>query len=126
LRGGSGMRAQQSAFDFDVFDMAGFTAQTINSREQAERDARRAERERKARQEREREEQARRERRARSRHSAYESPWDVLGVMPGASGAEIKSAWRRLCRKHHPDVGGDVAEMQRVNRAYESLKGQMR
>jgi DnaJ-domain-containing protein 1 len=110
LRGGSGMRAQ-----------------TINSREQAERDARRAERERKARQEREqreREEQARRERRARS--SRYESPWDVLGVHPGASGAEIKSAWRRLCRKHHPDVGGDVAEMQRVNRAYESLKGQMR
>jgi len=71
----------------------------------------------------EREEQARR---ARSRAGAYDSPWDVLGVRPGCSGAEIRSAWKRACKLHHPDIGGDVEQMKRANKAYSDLKGQMR
>jgi hypothetical protein len=31
---------------------------------------------------------------------------------------EIKKEWRRLCFLHHPDVGGDTATMQQVNRQY--------
>lgn len=31
------------------------------------------------------------------------SPWDILGVKPGASPAEIKTAWRAAALKWHPD-----------------------
>ena len=33
---------------------------------------------------------------------------------------ELKSEYRRLARIHHPDVGGDVATMQEINRQYEA------
>lgn len=33
----------------------------------------------------------------------------------------IKTVYRRLCKKHHPDKGGDVAMMQQVNVAYDVL-----
>jgi len=33
----------------------------------------------------------------------------------------IKSVYRKLCKKHHPDKGGDVAIMQQVNVAYDVL-----
>jgi DnaJ-domain-containing protein 1 len=31
-------------------------------------------------------------------------PWTVLGLAPGASQAEVKKAYRRLCRTCHPDA----------------------
>jgi DnaJ domain len=38
--------------------------------------------------------------------------------------AEIKNAYRKLARKHHPDLGGSTEEMQRINAAYDAaLKG---
>jgi len=41
--------------------------------------------------------------------------------------AEIKARYRDLAKRHHPDLGGDVAAMQAVNAAYESiLKGAYR
>jgi hypothetical protein len=45
--------------------------------------------------------------------------WDVLGVAPDAGASEIEAALRRMARIHHPDVGGNVAEMQRIVAAYE-------
>ncbi len=33
----------------------------------------------------------------------------------------IKAIYRRLCKKHHPDKGGDVSKMQQVNVAYDTL-----
>ncbi len=33
--------------------------------------------------------------------------------------AEIKTRYRDLCRKHHPDLGGDTATMQELNSAYD-------
>jgi curved DNA-binding protein CbpA len=46
----------------------------------------------------------------------------VLDVSPGANLREIRAAFRRLARLHHPDVGGGSAErMAAVNRAYAIL-----
>ncbi len=128
------MRPQQAGFDFNTFEAFGWTATPIEDytaaqRERAarmereHRERQRATKERHEREQREREEQARR-RSARS--TAYESPWSVLGVTPGCSGAEIRSAWKRACKQHHPDIGGDVEQMKRANKAYSDLKGQMR
>ncbi|MGA9277093.1 J domain-containing protein [Ilumatobacter sp.] len=45
------------------------------------------------------------------------SPHSILGLTPDASADEIRSARRALARVHHPDAGGDAAEMQRINAA---------
>jgi len=49
-----------------------------------------------------------------------ESPFTVLGVADTASIDELTAARRRLAQRHHPDVGGDGVEMQRVNAAYDA------
>ncbi len=33
---------------------------------------------------------------------------------------ELKAEYKRLARKNHPDVGGDTATMQEINRQYEA------
>src|SRR5215212_4593411 len=49
----------------------------------------------------------------------------VLGVQPGASDADIKRAYRRLARRHHPGInpGDRAAEalFQQISDAYETL-----
>lgn len=51
--------------------------------------------------------------------------YDVLGLKRGASQKEIKQAYRKLARKHHPDVNpGDKGAEERfkeINSAYEVL-----
>lgn len=46
--------------------------------------------------------------------------WAILGVKSSATRQEIDSAYRTLRSKHHPDKGGDPAQFQRVQRAYEA------
>ncbi|HEV8267128.1 MAG TPA: J domain-containing protein [Thermoanaerobaculia bacterium] len=57
---------------------------------------------------------------------AIRDPYEVLGVEKSASEAEIKRAYRRLARKHHPDVNaGDASAQKRfqeIAAAYEVLK----
>ncbi len=48
---------------------------------------------------------------------APEQWWQVLGVSGNAARGEIDAAYRRLAALHHPDRGGDSAQMARINTA---------
>lgn len=48
----------------------------------------------------------------------------LLGVPPTATPVEVKRAYRRLAREHHPDQGGDAATFHRIQLAYERLGGE--
>lgn len=59
------------------------------------------------------------------------SPYDVLGVSPNASDDEVKSAYRELTRKYHPDANvnnplADLAEekFKEVQEAYDTIMRQ--
>jgi len=45
---------------------------------------------------------------------AKRDPHVVLGIEPGATPAQVKAAWRRLARQHHPDLTGDDPEASRI------------
>ncbi|GAB4243433.1 MAG: hypothetical protein Kow00109_19210 [Acidobacteriota bacterium] len=49
--------------------------------------------------------------------------YQILGVDEDASSEEIRSAYRRLVRRYHPDLGGDAEaeKFRRVQEAYETL-----
>ncbi len=54
----------------------------------------------------------------------YKDYYDILGVKRGATEAEIKSAYRKLARKYHPDVNKTKeaeAKFKDINEAYEVL-----
>jgi curved DNA-binding protein len=55
----------------------------------------------------------------------FKDYYEVLGVEPSAGEAEIKTAYRRLARKLHPDVSkeaGAEEKFKAVNEAYEALR----
>lgn len=48
--------------------------------------------------------------------------YSILGVTPDSSDAEIKSAYRKLARKYHPDVNPyGTARFKDITEAYETL-----
>ena len=47
--------------------------------------------------------------------------YKTLGVSRTATQDEIKKAFRKLARTHHPDAGGDEAKFKEINEAYEVL-----
>ena len=49
-------------------------------------------------------------------------PYQTLKVHHSAKLEEIKKAYRKLVKIHHPDKGGDPAVMLEVNSAWETLK----
>ncbi len=63
--------------------------------------------------------QANRSSGAMSRQEAFE----ILGLRPGASEADIKEAHLRLMRRAHPDVGGTEWIATRINQARDVLLG---
>ena len=40
-----------------------------------------------------------------------------MGVEKDASGTDIKKAYRKLCRTHHPDKGGDEDKFKELSEA---------
>jgi len=50
------------------------------------------------------------------------NPYEVLGVSKNASKDEIKSAFRKMAHKYHPDkVDGDEKKFKEINEAYQTL-----
>jgi hypothetical protein len=54
--------------------------------------------------------------------ASSEEWWLVLGVGRDASEDEVDTAYRRLAREHHPDVGGDTNHMARLNAARDAAR----
>ena len=48
--------------------------------------------------------------------------YSVLGIDPTATSEQIKTAYRKLARQHHPDSGGDAEKFKQVTEAYDVLK----
>jgi curved DNA-binding protein len=48
-------------------------------------------------------------------------PYETLGVGRTATADEIKSAYRKLAKKHHPDLGGDPEKFKELNEAHDIL-----
>lgn len=47
--------------------------------------------------------------------------YELLGVNPDASLADIRRGFLRMAKIHHPDVGGSTEVMQQFSRAYRTL-----
>jgi curved DNA-binding protein len=47
--------------------------------------------------------------------------YKILNVSETSTKEEIKSAYRKLAAKHHPDRGGDTAQFQEIQSAYDVL-----
>ena len=52
------------------------------------------------------------------------NPYQILKVDPSANLEDIKKAYRKLVKIHHPDKGGDSAVMLKINSAWQILKKQ--
>lgn len=52
------------------------------------------------------------------------NPYKVLGVRDDTPLAECKKVYRSLCRKYHPDSGGDADKFDEVQKAYSAIESQ--
>ena len=48
---------------------------------------------------------------------------ELLGLQEGAGSQDIKRAFRRLAKRHHPDKGGDAERFKGLQAAYEQALG---
>lgn len=48
--------------------------------------------------------------------------YEILGIPKNATADQIKSAYKKLAMKHHPDRGGDEVLFKQITTAYEAIK----
>lgn len=61
--------------------------------------------------------------------SVHKNYYEILGVQPDSAFSEIKSAYRRLARKYHPDVNKAPESVQKfkdISEAYETLSDEVK
>lgn len=58
--------------------------------------------------------------------SHNKSLYGILGVQPTDSCADIKKAYFKLARTHHPDKGGDPEKFKEITKAYEILSDEQK
>lgn len=47
--------------------------------------------------------------------------YEILGLEKKCSDEDIKRAYRRMVKLHHPDIGGDIKKFEIIKKAYEIL-----
>lgn len=52
----------------------------------------------------------------------FRSAYKVLGVNKHSSSQQVKSAYRKLVKQHHPDLGGCQKKFEEVHKAYKIVK----
>jgi DnaJ family protein A protein 2 len=53
------------------------------------------------------------------------NPYDILGLQTNATETEVRSAYKNLAKKHHPDKGGTAEKFKEINEAYtQIMKGE--
>ena len=52
--------------------------------------------------------------------------YQIIGVAPSADTETIRSAYRALARRHHPDAGGNAGRMAEINEAWAVLGDTLR
>ena len=53
-------------------------------------------------------------------------PYEVLGIARGATFEEVRAAYRRTCKTHHPDMGGSHEAMVELNTAYAFILNELK
>jgi curved DNA-binding protein len=48
-------------------------------------------------------------------------PWQILGVDRNATSDDVKKAYRKLAKDHHPDLGGDPDRFREIQQAYDQI-----
>lgn len=49
------------------------------------------------------------------------TPYQILGISPGASVDEVKKAYKKLAILHHPDKGGCPEKFKQISQAYSTI-----
>lgn len=55
-----------------------------------------------------------------------DDPMVVFGLDGSATWSDVVKVYRKLAIKHHPDKGGDVELMKKINAAYEVLEARFK
>lgn len=65
-------------------------------------------------------------RRSTSKPPQIKTAYDLLEVSPYASMETIEAAWKSLCKRHHPDKGGNGDYIKLINQAHDVLSDSLK
>ena len=50
------------------------------------------------------------------------NPYKVLGLADNTNVDVCKKRWRELCKKHHPDLGGNAKDFMLIQEAWKQIQ----